>query len=190
MKKVMLDRSVWDKMFKCLELDNCIPKLPKNDFERFDCWLKKKSIKVVLFSIEEIESYVNRGNSLEREIERQWLERKRKEYNCETCTNTFYSNDPNSLTNIRTVVSNKGNIDISPQERDEIIAKYHISPRKHRDLNILLILHKNNVDIFIHDNPADFARDTQIKDFITDMGIDLKILNLFDAIGRIKTGAI
>jgi len=133
---------------------------------------------------------VNRGSSGERKIERQWLERKRKEYDCETYINTFYSNDPNSLTNIKTVVSNKGNIDISPQESDEIIAKYHISPRKHRDLNILFILLKNNVDIFVHDNPVDFARDTQIKDFITDMGIDHKILNLSVAIGRIKSCAI
>ena len=141
---------------------------------------------MVLFSIEEIESYVNRDDSGEKQIERRWLDSKRKDYDCEICANTLYSNDPNTLTNIRTVVSNSGNISISPQERDDLIAKYHISFRKHRDLNILLILVKNNVDMFIHDNPADFVRDTQIMHFIKDMKIGHKILTLLDAVCKIN----
>ena len=133
---------------------------------------------------------MTRGDSRERQIENKWLERKRNDYACEICTNTFYSNDPNTLTNIRTVVSNSGSILISPQEREDVIAKYHISHRKHRDLNILLILMKNKVDIFIHDNPADFVRDTQIMRFILDMKIGHKILSLSDVIGKIKSGAM
>lgn len=94
------------------------------------------------------------------------------------------------MSNIRTVVSNKGDIDISPDERDSIIENYHISTRKHRDVNILLIAIKNDVDIFIHDNPADFDRNTQIQHFIADMGIGHKILNLYGAISRIKVADI
>ena len=52
MKSVMLDRSIWDKMFKCLELGRCVEPLSKNDFLEIDSWLKRESTKVVLFSIE------------------------------------------------------------------------------------------------------------------------------------------
>ncbi|MBW2005000.1 MAG: hypothetical protein JRI72_10395 [Deltaproteobacteria bacterium] len=190
MASVMLDRSVWDKMYKCLELGRCVQPFTKDDFNKLDLWLKKESIRVILFSIEEIESYLNRGTSPKMEKERRWLESKKKEYDCELCKSTLYTNDPNLLSNIRTVVSNKGDIAISPDERESITENYHISTRKHRDVNILLIAIKNDVDIFIHENPADFDRNTQIQHFIADMGIGHKILNLSGAISRIKVAAI
>lgn len=78
MTSVMLDRSVWDKMYKCLELSRCDSPLTKDDFNELDSWLKKKSIRVVLFSIEEIESYLNRGTSPKMEKKDDgWRERKK-----------------------------------------------------------------------------------------------------------------
>ena len=187
MKKVMLDRSIWDRMFKSLDLNQYVPEFSKKNFEILDLWLKDKKIKVVLYSIGEIESYVNRANLSVRE--RRWLETKEKDYNCETCKSLLHTNDLNSLTNLRTAVSNKGDIDISPSYRDGIVDKYHISSKKQRDLHTLIIMVKNKVDIFIHFD-RDFYKDTQLKKFIADKGIQHKILILSDAICRIKSGSI
>lgn len=83
MVTVMLDRNIWDNMYKSIELGKNNLPLSKQDLQNLDSLLKMSDVKVVQFNVGEIESYVIRKPSQELNKEKLWLKKKEKEYNCQ-----------------------------------------------------------------------------------------------------------
>lgn len=185
----MLDRSIWDKMYKCLNLryENLSASLEV--YQKLDSLLKRKDVRCISFSIGEIEATKNRKFFIDEE---RWLKKKEEEYGYEIKTSTLHTNDPDSFTNCRTCVTNKGNISISPSEINKVMDKYNISKpnskkfkNKRRDVHSLLIANKLGIDIFIC-NDKDYKTDSQIQAFIKGEGIKVEIVQLSDVISKIK----
>jgi hypothetical protein len=187
--KVMLDRSVWHRMYQCLELGKCTEDFLVDDFRLLDNWLKNDRIEVVKFSIGDIENYY-RKDSEPLDVEIGWLKSKESEYNANVYASTMYTDDINSPVDTVTVTVGMGDVDIPPNELNNIIYSYHISVKKRRDVLSLMISEKVHADLFIHFNPVDFERDSQIQSFITERSMTSRIVGLATAFEEIRIGRL
>lgn len=182
--KVMLDRSVVQRIYQCLELGRCSDGFTVDDYVLFDNWLKNERIEVVKFSIGDIESY-HRKPSSRLSIETAWVKNKEEEYKAKVYASTMYMNDINSPVDTATVCIDIGDVDVPPNELNDTIKSFRISEKKKRDVLSLMIAERIHADIFIHYNPKDYERDQHIHEFITKR-ITSQVIGLETALSEIR----